>query len=116
MKPARITLEIWQGATWRQDFVWKDSAGALLNLTGYTARMQIRPALASSIKLADLTTENGGIALGGAAGTIVLTLTAAQTAAITAESGVFDLELVSPTGDVTRLMEGPVIISFEVTR
>jgi hypothetical protein len=64
-----------------------------------------------------LTTENAGITLGGAAGTITLSATATVTAALTAPfSGVYDLELVSGGGVVTRLLEGVATVSPEVTR
>jgi hypothetical protein len=56
--------------------------------------------------------------LGGTAGTIVVALTATQTAAIDATpSGqyVYDLELVSGS-TVTRLVEGNFLVSPEVTR
>ena len=35
-----ITIE--QGATFRLSLVWKDSSNVPVNLTGYTARMQVR--------------------------------------------------------------------------
>ena len=93
------------------------SPAALVNLTGYTARMQIREELASAAVLLSLTTENGGITLGGALGTIDLFISAADTTAITWEGGVYDLELVAPSTDVTRLIdESSVTVSFEVTR
>jgi hypothetical protein len=64
-----------------------------------------------------LTSENAGITLGDAAGTITLSATATVTAALTAPfSGVYDLELVSGGGVVTRLLEGSATISPEVTR
>ncbi len=66
--------------------------------------------------LADLTTENGGITLGGASGTVDLYLSDAATAAMGWESGVWDLEIVHPSGDVTRLAEGSIGVSKEVTR
>jgi hypothetical protein len=43
-----------------------------INLTGYTARMQVRSTLESAEALIELTTANGRIALGGSAGTITL--------------------------------------------
>lgn len=105
-----------QGATFTLAMTWKDSAGSAVNLTGYTARMQVRPAADSTGTLLTLTTENGRIALGGAAGTITLTVAASDTAALTAGTGVYDIELVSGGGVVTRLLQGSVTISREVTR
>jgi hypothetical protein len=109
-------LEILQGETYTKQFVWKDSAGTEVNLTGYTARMQVRQSKASDTVLLELTTANGRIALGGAAGTIDLTLSATVTAAITWKRGLYDLELVASNGVVRRLLEGEVTVSKEVTR
>ncbi len=63
-----------------------------------------------------LTTENGKITLGGTAGTITLNLSAVETAAITQSSLAYDLELVSAGGVVTRLVEGQINLTPEVTR
>ena len=110
-------LEINQGATLALVATWKDSAGTAVNLTGYTARLNVRETYSSSSAILTLTTENSGITLGGSAGTITLSASATTTAALTAPfSGVYDLELVSGGGVVTRLLEGVAIVSPEVTR
>jgi hypothetical protein len=110
-------LEINQGATLALVATWRDSAGTAINLTGYTARLNVRETYASTSAVLTLTTENAGITLGDAAGTITLSATATVTAALTAPfSGVYDLELVSGGGVVTRLLEGSATISPEVTR
>lgn len=88
-----------------------------IDLTGFTARMHMRDTLEATTPFLTLTTENGGIALGGAAGTVDLLASAAATSSISATSGVYDLELVAGDGvTVTRLLEGLVTISPEVTR
>lgn len=104
-----------QGATLTRTLTWKDSAGAAINLTGYTARMQVRADVESTSTVLSLTTENGGIALGGAAGTILLTVTATLTTALTAGDYVYDLELVTGS-TVTRLVQGQFTVRPEVTR
>lgn len=114
--PGDYDLTIYVGATFSRRVVWKDGAGALVDLTGYTARMQIRSSVRNPDVLVALTTENSGITLGGTAGTIDLLLTSTQTGAITARAGVYDLELIDSTGVVTRLLQGEVEISPEVTR
>ncbi len=104
-----------QGATFTRVFTWEDSTANPIDLTLYTARMQVRATVGSASTLLSLTTENGGISLGGIAGTITVTATATQTAAITAGCYVYDLEMV--TGAVvTRLVQGSFTVDAEVTR
>ena len=115
MAATTYDILIEQGATYSQVITYKES-GVAVNLTGYTARMQVRSTLESASTIVELTTANGRIALGGAAGTITLTISATDTAALTAGRGVYDLELVSGSGIVTRLLQGVATISRNVTR
>ena len=115
MSATTYDILIEQGATYSQVITYKES-GVAVNLTGYTARMQVRSTLESASTIVELTTANSRIALGGAAGTITLTISATDTAALTAGRGVYDLELVSGSGIVTRLLQGVATISRNVTR
>ena len=116
MPAAVYDLFIEQGATFLKSITWKASAGDPVNLTGYTARMQFRSSVSSSTVLATATTEDGRITLGGAAGTIDIEFSDVDTAAFAFVSAVYDLELESASGFVTRLLEGGVEVSKEVTR
>jgi hypothetical protein len=111
----RLGLTCKQGATFTRHITYK-SNGVTVNLTGYTARMQVRPSYAyeSSVVIADLTTGSG-ITIDGEHGAIDLAITAGATAAITAGNYVYDLEVVAPNQTVTRLLEGPFIVTPEVT-
>lgn len=104
-----------QGVTFQRSITATDSAGDLLDLTGYTARMQIRRDINATTTLAELTTENGGITLGDDAGTIDLFISADDTSDITRD-GVYDLEIISPSDIVIRLLKGKFEIDQEVTR
>lgn len=129
MSAGTLNLTAEQGATFDTTITWQvGNPAAPVDLTGYTARMQIKDNfLDSAIQVAQLTTENGGITLGGALGTIKMTLTAVETAAISVPPNasaptsrpirtlVYDLELVKD-GYVTRLVEGMFSISGEVTK
>lgn len=117
MAVSKLKLEILQGATFRKRLTWKTgSPAAPVDLTGFSARMQVRGEITDTAILIELTTVNGGITLGGAAGTIDLYISDTDTTAMTWESGVYDLELVAPSNDVTRLVGGTVVVSPEVTR
>jgi hypothetical protein len=97
------------------------SGGELLyhppvDLTGYTARMQIRETVDDEDVVLELTTENGGITLGGTNGQITLLIDADDTAALTVDKAVYDLELIDGSGIVTRLVSGEITVTKEVTR
>lgn len=115
-EPAIYNLTIYQGANFSQQFTWTDTNNTPINLTGYTARMHARTSVNAPTPFLNLTSPSGGITLGGSAGTVTVALTAAATAAIDEVLGVYDLELVAPSGDVTRFLQGTVTISREVTR
>lgn len=118
MAAGRRNIKVEKGATYRLKLTWQDSNEVPVNLTGYTARMQVRKTVNSVDKLLDFTTENGAITLGGVLGTIEIVGSATNTSAIpdNIKSGVYDIEIQSSSGFVTRLLEGDVDIRPEVTR
>lgn len=86
-----------------------------VDLTGVTARMQLRPSLDSSEVILELTTENGGILVANADKTISLLVSATATAALTFSSAVYSLELIK-AGEVTPFINGTITLVPEVTR
>lgn len=115
MAAGKRDIYIEQGATFRLNLLWKDSLGNPVNLTGYSARMQVRRAYNNPYTLLSLTSSDGTITLGGSLGTIVVDGPALLTEEMSSRVGVYDLELESADGTVTRLLEGKVTISPEVT-
>jgi hypothetical protein len=116
-EPARYDMTIFQGADFERVLTWSlGEPAVLVNLTGYSARMQLRTYKGSPDVIAELTTDNGSIVLGGAAGTINLDLPATQTEELTPNQYAYDLEVIAPSGFVTRLIEGFVNVDPEVTR
>jgi hypothetical protein len=85
---------------------------APVDLAGCAARMSIRDTAGNL--LLELNTENGRLVI-AAPGRLIITLTAAETTAITWQKGRYDLELTMSNGDVTRWAEGEVVVSREVT-
>lgn len=118
MTAAKLPLAINQGATFAKRLTWTAGAPAVaVDLTGCTARMQIRETIDATTAACTLTTENGGITLGGAAGTIDILIAATATAAFAFEKAVYDLEIIMSDGiTVHRLAGGAVTVSPEVTR
>jgi hypothetical protein len=116
MTAATYNFEIEQGTTFNKSFVWKDSSKNPINLTGFSGRMQIRSSVKSADVLLSLTTENTRISITPLTGMVNILIDATTTAAITWSKGVYDLELVGPGNVVTRLLQGEITISKEVTR
>lgn len=123
---SRHNITIWQGGTFGLTVVVKDANNAVRDLTGHTARMQIRSSYSSSSVAESLTTSNGEITVNATAGSLTLTLTAARTANITVDLNssskppksmyVYDLELLDSSNAVTKLLWGDVTVYGEVTR
>lgn len=85
-----------------------------VGMSGYTARMSIKDKRGGT-ELLRLDTTSARIVIDNTAKTITLTVSAADTEDITWTKGVYDLEMVSPTGVVTPIMTGVVTVSREVT-
>ena len=103
-----------QGSTWTLQIIYNDPSGTPINLTNYTAEMQIRRKFDSDTAVLTLSTSNGGITITGPTGTLDLIATDEQ-ADIDPGLYVYDLEL-STGGVRTRLIQGTVTVSGEVTR
>ncbi len=105
-----FTLE--QGTTFRRTITWRDQNNALINLTGASAKLQIRDRTTGAT-IKELT-QASGLTLGGAAGTIIINISAADSSAWSFDSAKYDLE-VTIASEVTRLLSGVVTLSSEVT-
>jgi len=115
MKPGKYNMICPQGATFTKTLIWKIDE-VPVDLTGYTARMQAKDKHKTTCApIINITTENGGITLGGEEGTIDLLVTATETTEIYPKEYVYDLEMVS-TDFVYRLIEGKFIVTPEVTK
>ena len=115
--PGLLNLSCYQGASWDYTLTWQ-TGGTPVNLTSYTARMQVRESYDAGTAVLSLTSGTG-ITLGGTAGTIVLEAAATTTATLDGTPNkqyIYDLELVSGAGVVTRLVEGNFTVYPEVTR
>lgn len=116
MPAANYELKIEQGADFIKSFVLKNPDNSVKDLTGHTARMQIRQYVFSDEVLFEATTENGKLLINVGTGTVQMRFTNTDTGSLSVKRGVYDLELIDSTGQVIRLIEGNVLISREVTR
>lgn len=118
MQPASLDLTIYKGSTFVKSIQWKTGDPAVaVDLSGCTARMQVRKSPCDSTILESLTTENGKIVITQPLnGKLEIRISAQTSSAYTFVSGVYDLEVVFTNGTVTRIIEGNFIAMPEVTR
>lgn len=116
---AEADICIFQGATFNQTLFYETGEPSTpVNLSSYSAKMQIRSKPESKAVILELSTAigNGRITLNETTGSIKLFISASDTAGLSVcDKAVYDLELT--TGAITtRILQGNVIISPEVTR
>lgn len=113
MTAAKKNFSIEQRATFKRRLTYRDKSKRPINLTGFSARMQIRDAAGTIIS--DLSTTNGKIVISGVAGIIDLTIQATETSAMNFVTANYDLVLVAPGGEIDRLLEGKITLSVGQT-
>lgn len=99
-------MTFYRGASFTRTFAYKDADENPIDLTGYTGEFRARANLDASENVLDFTTSPGLI-LGGTAGTIALTVSATQTAAIEQDELVYSLTITSGS-TVTPLLIGNI--------
>jgi len=127
MPAGRYNFLIEQGATFQLELQYKDPSGNPINLSGYSGRLQIRQTVPSTVVLlclsSSLRPDGTGINFSGsngttppASGSIGIFISAVSSSLLTFDQAVYDLEIENSGGFVTRLIEGGVQLSKEVTR
>ena len=112
----QYNVEIDQGADWFLNVTYEQPAGTPVNITNYTSALQLRSLPTDATAVLSLATGGNGITITGATGLVAIRATAAQTRAIDEGIYYYDLEITSPAGVVTRLVQGQADVSAEVTR
>ena len=132
MAAGSYSFTVEQGATTDFELVYKDSSGNPVDLSGYTARMQLKDSIGGSSTYltlsSSLQSDGTGLNLSGSggnnaskpltSGSIGIYISHATSSNLTFSSAFYDLEIVSGSGNtatVTRLVQGKVNLSKEVT-
>lgn len=118
MQPANINLTIYKGSTFSKSFQWKTGSPSVpVNLTGCTARMQVRKSVNDTNIVDSLTTQNSRIVITEALnGKFEIYVPANVSSLYSFNGGVYDLEIVFPDSKVVRVIEGCFESVPEVTR
>jgi hypothetical protein len=109
---AKANIIIDQGTDFNTSITVTDDNGNVQDLTGYTGVAQVRKHYNS------VTSTDFNVAFGTPRSTGVIVLTLGRTATSALESGryVYDVELTTSSNTTTRLIEGMVTVTPQVTR
>lgn len=116
MATVRRDITIPQGGIFRMNIAVQNSDKTVRDLTGYSARMQVRESVSSLVTLVEATTANGYITISLVSGIVMVLIPSDITEAMVWSAGVYDLEIYTDDTDVERLVEGNAALSLEVTR
>jgi hypothetical protein len=106
----KANLQIDQGSDFSATIDLVDATGAVYNLTGHTIAAQMRKNYASSAAMTFNTSHNS------ANGQIQLAMTSSNTAVIEPGRYLYDVEIRSSGGAVTRVVEGVITVTPGITR
>jgi hypothetical protein len=106
----KANLLIDQGSDFSTTITITDDEGLPVDLSEYTGAAQMRKHYTSAISY------NFNVAVGSGDGTVTLSMTYAQTANIASGRYVYDCELLSSANVTSRILEGIVTVTPEVTR
>lgn len=104
----KYDLTIEQGIKFTKTVTWKDESGSPVDMTGMTARMQIRSRDQVLIKEVP-------VAIDASLGQLTLTLSAEDTSKLHFGTAVYDLEVSVDGEPIVRLLKGVITLDKEVT-
>ena len=108
-------FEVDQNATFSFIVEYKDSNGAAINLTGASAKMQIRDTKGGSKLAVTLTSPSGGITIDAPNGKLTVKMTPTQTNKLFYPKSSYDLMLTDSNSNKIKLLEGFMTLSRSVT-
>ncbi len=110
--PQYQDFEIWKGDDFTQ-VITATISSTPVNFTGYTLRMSIRNSTTNEVALT-LATGGSGITA-TSLGVITITMTAAQTDALTNKDYKYDLEVNNGSGVIKTYLYGPIAVLTDTT-
>lgn len=115
--PGTYDLEIYRGDDFERPIFLREKEvpgpGPYIDLTGWSGRAMYKAKVGDTTPVISFTVTilNQGSFLGG----LTISLTKAQTAALTTFKGVWDLELTDDDGNTTTYLKGDVEVNKDVT-
>ena len=108
-------FEVDQNATFSFVVEYKDDNGNAIDLTGASAKMQVRDVKGGTKLAVTLTSPSGGIVINGTLGKITVTLTPTQTNKLFYPKSVYDIMVVDSNANKIKLLEGFLTLNRSVT-
>ena len=108
-------FEVDQNATFSFVVEYKDENDNVIDLTGASAKMQVRDVKGGSKLAVTLTSPSGGIVINGSLGKLTVTLTPTQTNKLFYPKSVYDIMVVDSNGNKIKLLEGFMTLNRSVT-
>ena len=106
---AKVNIVIDQGTTFNTTYTIHDAIDEPIDFTGFTANSQIRKSYSSSNAYTfDVSLSNSGL--------VTLSMNTATTSSIIAGRYVYDIEVESISGIRSRIVEGIVTVTPQVTK
>lgn len=108
-------FEVDQNATFTFTVEYKDNNGNAIDLTGASAKMQVRDTKGGSKLAVTLTSPAGGITINGPEGLLTVKMTPTQTNKLFYPKSSYDIMVVDTNGNKIKLLEGFMTLSRSVT-
>jgi uncharacterized protein YndB with AHSA1/START domain len=108
-------FEVDQNATFSFVVEYKDDNGNAIDLTGASAKMQVRDVKGGTKLAVTLTSPSGGIVINGPLGKVTVTLTPTQTNKLFYPKSVYDIMVVDSNANKIKLLEGFITLNRSVT-
>jgi uncharacterized protein YndB with AHSA1/START domain len=108
-------FEVDQNATFSFIVEYKDDNGNAIDLTGASAKMQVRDVKGGTKLAVTLTSPSGGIVINGPLGKVTVTLTPTQTNKLFYPKSVYDIMVVDSNANKIKLLEGFITLNRSVT-
>ena len=108
-------FEVDQNATFSFVVEYKDENDNAIDLSGASAKMQVRDTKGGSKLAVTLTSPSGGITIDGPNGKLTVKMTPTQTSKIFYPKSSYDVMVIDSNGNKIKLLEGFMTLSRSVT-
>ena len=104
-----FNITIPQGADFSETFVSTESDGSTSNLAGFTGSAKIKKHPAAT------TSKSFTVSIIAATGEVSIAMTSGVSVGLNPGRYVYDVRLVSPSGSVSRMVEGMALVTAGIT-